>query len=360
MNKTACREENNNSGKLDYRQLHQSLIVVDGHSDLITDIWRRHQRGEKGLFLNKYADELKKGGVNAVMLSTGGDGPSHNIGSDDPLWSTLKRIQSVYKENEQSSDVVSLCTSVVDMEAAFASSKIAMFMMIEGGRPLRDDLGMVELYYRLGIRSIQLTWNGRNLIGDGCGESETKGKLTRFGKAVVKEMNRIGMLVDVSHASESTFYSVMETSDSPVVVSHANTRALCDHIRNLTDKQIKTLAEQKGVIGICFFPVFIDLEKPSLERLLDHVDHIASLVGTDSIGLGADFIDYALDIFLSDLEKARQGRSHGTDVFVPDEIRNVKALPNLTCGLLRRGYSEEDITKILGRNLLRVYKQTIG
>jgi membrane dipeptidase len=362
MNVSGSMEKENDlqTSNPDYLQLHDKLIVVEGHSDLMIDIYRRHQRGEKAVFLNKYANELRKGGVNVIILSTGGDSGAQNVGSDDPLWMTLKRIQAINRENDDSGEVVSLCTSIRDMEKALADKKIAMFMMIEGGRPLRDDLAMVELYYRLGIRSIQITWNGRNLLGDGCGERETYGKLTRFGKAVVKEMNRLGMVIDVSHISESTFYSVAETSDSPIIASHANARAVCDHVRNLTDEQIKILAEKNGVMGICYYPSFIDSEKPSLERLLDHVDHIAGLVGVDTISLGPDFIDYALDIIFTNLKFAAQGTNYGNEYFLPDEIKDVTTLPNLTRGLLQRGYSEEDIGKILGNNLIRVYKQAVG
>lgn len=351
---------NSNTNNLDYLQLHEKLIVVEGHSDLMIDIHRRRQRGEKAVFLNKYVDKLRKGGVNVIILSAGGDSAFQNRDSDDRLWVALRRIQSVYRENDESREVVSLCTSIRDMEEALAANKIAMFMMIEGGRALRDDLAIVEVFYRLGIRSIQLTWNGRNLIGDGCGERETGGKLTRFGKAVVKEMNRLGMVVDVAHASESTFYSAAEISEAPIIVSHANARAVCDHVRNLTDHQIKTVAEKEGVIGICFVDVFIDSKKPSLEKLLNHVDHIANLVGTDSISLGPDFIDYALDIFLSDVKKAGEGTNYSSEYLLPDEIRDVTTLPNLTRGFLERGYSEEDIGKILGNNLIRVYKQVVG
>jgi len=358
MDVSGYKKNNTQTSNLGYLELHEKLIVVEGHSDLMVDIVRRHQRGENAVFSNKYADKLKKGGVNVIILSAGGDSRSMNAGSDDPLWQALKKIQAVYKENDESRELVSLCTSIGDIEEALASKKIGMFMTLEGGRPLRDDIAMVELYYRLGIRSIQLTWNGRNLIGDGCGERETNGKLTRFGKAVVKEMNRLGMVIDVSHASESTFYSVVEISDSPIIVSHANARALCDHVRNLTDDQVKIVAEKGGVIGICFYPVFIDLKEPSLEKLLDHVDYIVNLAGIDSISLGPDFVDYALDLFLPSL--AGEGTSYRDELSFPDEIRDVTTLPNLTRGLLLRGYSEEDIGKILGMNLIRIYKQIVG
>jgi membrane dipeptidase len=339
---------------------HQGLVVVDGHSDLVVDIHRRRRRGETAVLRTVYAEPLRAAGVDVLMLSTGGDAPAQNVGSDDPLWCTLQRIESVHQEAVESGDVAALCATVGDVERALAAGKLALLMMIEGGRPIRDDVSMVELYHRLGIRSIQLTWNGRNLLGDGCAETEAGGKLTRLGKAVVKAMNRLGMVIDLSHASEATFYSALEVSAAPIIVSHANARAVCNHIRNLTDDQIRALARQGGVIGACLFPRFIDPERPSMERLLDHVDHIASLVGTDAISLGPDLIDYALDIFLPELRGFAQGAMYGSDIRFPDDLKDVAALPLMTAGLRRRGYAPEDIAKIMGGNLLRVYRQVIG
>jgi membrane dipeptidase len=120
------------------------------------------------------------------------------------------------------------------------------------------------------------------------------------------------------------------------------------------------VAQKRGVIGICFFPIFIDLERPSLDKLLDHIDHIANLVGVDFISLGADFFDYALDIFLPTLLGAGEGTSYGKEIPLPEEIKDVTTLPNLTRGLLQKGYSEVDIGKIMGKNLIQVYKQVVG
>ena len=345
----------------EYLEIHKNSIVVQGHSDSMIEIYRQHQRGNKALFLNKWADKLRKGGVNVIVLSTGGDSAIQNLGSEDHLWVALRRIHSVYKENDESGEVVSLCKSIGDMEQALAENKIAMFMMIEGGRPLRDDIAMVEIYYLLGVRSIQLTWNGGNLIGDGCGERETR-KLTDFGKAVIKEMNSLGMVVDVSHASESTFYSAAEVSDSPIIVSHANARALCNHVRNLNDEQIKVVAEKGGVIGIAFVPEFIDIDskKVCLQRLIDHIDHIASLVGVDSISLGPDFVDDIIDSIHRIDGAGGEGIDYVDISHLPDEIKDVTALPNLTRGLIQRGYSEEDVGKIMGKNWIRVYEQVVG
>lgn len=339
---------------------HRDLVVVDGHSDLVVDIYRRHRRGETAVFRRVHADTLRAAGVDVLMLSTGGDAPAQNVGSDDPVWCTLQRIQAVHREQEQSQDVVTLCGRMAEVDQALAAGQIALLMMIEGGRPLRDDAGMLELYYRLGIRSIQLTWNSRNLLGDGCAETEAGGRLTRLGKAVVKTMNRLGMVIDLSHASEATFYSALDTSEAPIIVSHANARAVCSHLRNLTDDQIRALAQHGGVIGACLFPRFIDPEQPSMERLLDHIDHIAALVGVDAISLGPDLIDYALDIFLPELRGYAQGALYGDDFQFPDDLKDVSALPLVTVGLRRRGYATEDIAKIMGGNLLRVYRRVIG
>jgi len=345
----------------DHLKLHRSFTVVDGHSDLVADILRRRQRGEKAVLLHCYAQELRNAGIRVLMMSTGGDAPVQNIGSDDPMWCTLKRVLAIQQEADESAAAVALCRSVADVEAAIEADKIALLMMIEGGRPLRDDLDAVKFYYLIGIRSIQLTWNARNLLGDGCAESATGGKLTRFGKAVVQEMNSLGMLIDLSHSSESTFYSVAETSTSPFIVSHANARALCNHVRNLTDDQIKLLAQKGGLMGTCFFPRFIDPERPSLERLLDHVDHIAGLVGTDYIAIGADLIYYALDIFEAELTGGRGAGIYGGSTFdIPDDLKDLRSFPLFSRGLLHRGYSHDDVDKIMGRNLLRVYKQVIG
>jgi membrane dipeptidase len=345
----------------DHLQLHRLFTLVDAHSDLVADILRRRERGEKAVLLSTYAQELRDAGIKVMMMSTGGDAPVQNIGSGDPMWCTLKRILAIQRESEESGAAVRLCRSMAEVETTVKEGKLALLMMIEGGRPLRDDVDTVEFYYRVGIRSIQLTWNARNLLGDGCAESASGGKLTRFGKAVVREMNRLGMLIDLSHSAESTFYSVAETSTAPFIVSHANARALCNHLRNLTDDQLKLLAQKGGLVGACFFFRFIDTERPSMSRLLDHVDHIAGLVGTDYIAIGADLIYYALDIFQAELTGGGGSAIYGAGGFdMPDDLRDLRSFALFSKGLLERGYSREDVEKIMGGNLLRLYRKVIG
>jgi len=182
---------------------------------------------------------------------------------------------------------------------------------------------------------LTLTWNHRNEIADGVFDRRTKGGLTRFGVEVIQEMNRLNMLIDVSHLSEAGFWDVLEVSRKPVMASHSNCRRICDSPRNLSDDQIKSLAGAGGVMGLCFVPDFVHLSEPSLDKLIDHVDHVTELAGIDCLGLGSDF--------------------DGFEAALPG-LEDVSRLPALTEGLLHRGYSTEAIQKILGGNFLRLLK----
>jgi membrane dipeptidase len=228
-----------------------------------------------------------------------------------------------------------------DIYRAVKDHKIGALLSLEGGEPLSGDLGVLRMLYKLGVRSVTLTWNQRNDIADGVGERRTKGGLTSFGVQVVEEMNRLGMLIDASHMSDEGFYDLISATKRPIVASHSNCRSLCDHPRNLTDDQIKAIATNGGVIGMVFSPDFIDKEKDkqSVDRLLDHVDHITDIVGVEHIGIGSDFDGFP---------------------GIPKGLEDVTKMPNITKGLVARGYSERDVRKILGENYLEVFKKTIG
>ena len=190
----------------------------------------------------------------------------------------------------------------------------------------------------IGVRLMGLTHNYNNEIADGVSEARTKGGLTEFGVKVVQEMNHLGMVVDIAHIAEAGFYEVLDVSKTPVVVSHANCRAIKDHPRNLNDNQLKALSEANGVICMSFAPMFVDEINPTLERLLDHIDHAVDIAGVQSVGLGSDFD--GIDRPLAGLE-------------------DVSHLPNLTLGLAKRGYSKFDIKKILGENLLKLFQKSL-
>jgi len=220
--------------------------------------------------------------------------------------------------------------SAGDIRKAKAEGKTALLLAVEHADGVEGSLHILRSLYEIGVRSIGLTHNRSSLAADGCGEARDGVGLTKFGVQLVREMNRLGIVVDLAHASPSAFYHVLEVSERPVIFSHGNARALCDHQRNLDDRQLEALAAAGGVIGVSFVPDFIDAHAPSFERLLDHIDHIRSVAGVDVIGIGSDF------------------DGGGT------LLRDAGAFPAITAGLLDRGYSEEEVRKILGENTMRL------
>lgn len=223
-----------------------------------------------------------------------------------------------------------------DLETAFRVRRPALVLAIEHADATEGSLNILHALYALGVRAIGLTHNKSSCAADGCWEAREGVGLTRFGVSLVQEMNRLGMLVDLAHVSPGAFFHALEVSAQPVLFSHGNARALCDHPRNLTDDQLRALAQQGGVIGVSFVPIFVDAQAPTLERLLDHIDHIVGIAGIQSVALGSDF------------------DGGGT------LIANVLEIESITAGLLARGYAEADVRAILGENALRVLTAVLG
>jgi membrane dipeptidase len=234
-------------------------------------------------------------------------------------------------------------------------------MALEGSSSIGSDLSLLQNYYNLGVRSFALTHNKKNLLADGCAVESASG-LTHLGKGYVKDLNTLNVLIDLSHISEPSFWDVLDIIEKSPVATHSNVRALCNHPRNLTDDQIIAIAERNGVIGINFFSIFIDIKKSkaTIDRLIDHIDYIADLVGMNHVGLGPDFLNYYID----DL-KTLQGLMDYPFGGVSDPgttfevIRDVTGFPNLFESLKRRGYSDREVGKIQGENFLRVFKEII-
>jgi membrane dipeptidase len=260
---------------------------------------------------------------------------------DRSLKRTLQLIDCFYREIEKNQNDISLITNYNQIKEANKTGKIAAILSIEGGEALEGDLGVLRVLYKLGVRLLTLTWNQRNQIADGISESRTGSGLTEFGLKVIDEMNDLRMLIDVSHLSETGFWDVIKRSKAPIVASHSNCYALCPHLRNLKDEQIKALADKGGVIGITFVPNFLTQEKrkTTVEDVVKHIDYLIEKVGVDYVGLGSDF--------------------DGTDG-LPLGLEGVDKIPNITEELLDRGYEEKDIKKILGENFLRVFKEVVG
>ncbi len=239
---------------------------------------------------------------------------------------------------ERCSKEVKVIYSYSDLDQLSADNKVGALISIEGGEALEGEPAVLRLLFRLGVRGLGLTWNQENQLATGVGNGVGGKGLTSLGRKVVKEMNRLGMIVDLAHINEKGFYNAISVSSKPVIVSHANSRALCDHPRNLSDEQLRTLRDAGGVIGLSFCPNFVDSHQATFERLLDHFAHIAGVTGVEHLGFGSDF--------------------DGIEEVIPG-MEDASALTGLVEGLSRRGFNAEEIENITANNFLRVLKDIL-
>jgi len=363
------------------RQIHFSSLVFDTHVDtpqrLLFDRFDLAKRDLEGCV---DIPRLREGGVGAIFFALWVPveitGSAATRRARDLLDATLNQIKI------HDSDLT-LATSAEEVRAARTSGKIAVMLGIEGGHAIDNDLAILREFHARGVRYMTLTHNAATDWADSSNSAPRHDGLTDFGRQVILEMNRLGMLVDVSHVSDATFYDVLETSRAPVIASHSCCRSLCDAPRNLDDAMIRVLAAKGGVIHITFHNSFLSQEyatanrglaadnsahekevtrkcgdneaqklmegqrwsdesigagklpQVSWEKIVEHVDHATRLVGADHVGLGSDF----------------------DGAFMPLGMEDASKFPWITEGLLRRGYSEADIRKILGENTLRVMEE---
>lgn len=254
-----------------------------------------------------------------------------------------------------------LVRSPEDIVAAKRTGRTGLYLYFQSPEPLATELWRVRLFYELGLRMIQLTYNARSLAGDGCAERTDSG-LSEWGLVLVEQCNRLGIAVDVSHCGYRTTMEAIEASKTPTLITHANARALCDNPRCKTDEQAKACAARGGVIGVQALPAFISATdtKPTIEDMLDHLDHWVRLVGVDHVGLGLDLTngherdDYSLLGYKPEMYK--NVWVDGVQQWIAG-LGSLAELPNITERLLRRGYGDEDVAKILGGNFVRVLTQ---
>lgn len=296
-------------------------------------------------------------------------------------------IDAVYQQAEKSPDKMMMAFSTADIEKAYRQKKFAALMGLEGGHAIENNIRLLRDFYRLGVRYMTLTWSNTNEWADASGDINDENVkhhngLTQFGREIVREMNRVGMMVDISHVSDKTFYQTLTVTRAPVIASHSSARALTDHGRNMTDDMLRAMKDNGGVVMVNFYSTFIDddfrkayaaqakersaaqrelrermkdadplalnleqdklskewaakIPRPPLKSLIDHIDHIAKVAGVDHVGLGSDF--------------------DGVNS-LPAEMDSAADLPKITAELMKRGYTAADMKKILGGNLLRVFK----
>ena len=299
--------------------------------------------------IDQQLPELRRGGVTCAVGT---------VASIEGSRETLHAIAAWFPTLRERCGDLCLATTAADIEAAKRAGKVAVVLQFQGGTPLDYNANLVEAFYRLGVRVIQLTYNERNPLGDGCTERTDAG-LSDLGVQVIAEMNRLGVAVDLSHVGYRTSMEAIEASAAPVIFSHSNARAVCDSARNLTDDQMRAAAARGGVIGVNAFPAFVARHQaPTVEHLLDHIEYMVRVVGDDHVGLGFDFS--------RETEEDYKYFKYKEDVYpkppwvYPAGIDGFAKIPNVTRGLVARGYSDDAIRKILGGNFLRIFRQVWG
>ncbi len=249
-------------------------------------------------------------------------------------WRGLELTEAALRFIDENKERVYLIQTKDDLKNLRDSDKIGLLLNIEGGEILGESIFMVDLLYRLGVRSIGLTWNERNAIGEGVGDPLSKAGLSRFGREVIKKMNKLGMIVDVSHLNEPGFWDVVALSERPVIASHSCAQALCSHPRNLSDAQLRALAQNNGLVGINFCQDFLNAAgQADIEDVVRHICHIAEVAGVDTVGFGSDFDGIPT---------------------TPKGLENAAKYPDLIERLLHTGFSSADVQKICHGNFVRV------
>ena len=325
---------------MDSGRLHKESIVFDAHCDTLQEVLAGKRRlGERSEEGHIDLPRLHEGGVTAQIFASF-VGPNHL--PRGAARQALRLLDVFYQELEENADQLTLATSASDIERAKVEGKVAAILSLEGAEALEGDLGVLRAFYKLGVRNIGLTHNLRNAAADGVDETRSNSGLTNFGVQLVQEMNRLGIMVDISHLSPTGVRDVLHVSEAPVIASHSNAYALCPHRRNLTDEQLEGVASKEGVVGVTFVPYFVtkDGNQATLKGVLDQIDYMVKTMGVDHVGLGSDF-----------------------DGFFNANVRgleDVTRLPRLTAGLVERGYSQEQVKKILGGNFMRVFREVVG
>jgi membrane dipeptidase len=368
-------------------QIHNSALIVDTHADTPQrfldqnfDIGSTDSKDIGHISL----DKVREGNLGAEFFSIWVE-PSFK---GQYAHRAVDLIDSVYEQAARHHDRMMMAFSTDDIQRAREQKAFAALLGIEGGHAIENDLRLLREFYRLGVRYMTLTWSNTNEWADSSGDSDDPkvqhhNGLTAFGKEVVVEMNRLGMMVDISHVSDKTFYDTVAVSKAPIIASHSSARALTNHPRNLTDDMLRAVARNNGVVQVNFFSGFVDedfrkvfdastkerdaavaafverrkaegklatyveyewierawaarIPRPPFKSLIDQIDHIAKVAGVDHVGLGSDF--------------------DGVSGATPAGMDSAADLPKITQGLLDRGYSPDDIAKILGGNLMRVFR----
>jgi membrane dipeptidase len=338
------------------RQLHTSAVVADTHNDLLMAVVARPPDRWARFFRERWLPQLQDGGVDVQVLPVFIDSGFRPEGA---LRQTLRMIEAAHRVADGNADAVALCLDGAAIDETLGSGRIALVLALEGCPAIDDDVELLETLHRLGVRVASLVHFGRTALADGSGEDATGGRLTRSGVAALAEMERLGILFDVSHLGAAGVEHVLELATRPVIATHSSARALRDHHRNLTDAQLKGIATGGGVICVNFFAGFVDETEHTVERLVDHILHVADVAGIDHVGIGPDFIaEVEHDLWPPWCEDYT---IEGIDIrsCIPG-LEGPGGLPLVTAALVQRGVDADAIAKVLGGNVMRLFRAELG
>jgi membrane dipeptidase len=328
--------------------------IVDMHFDLLIDLYEKRNR--PGVLVSHFLPEFEAGDIGVLGVAIYVE---DRYLPEMGLRIALDQVARLYAEVEQT-EHFAICKTFGEIQRARAANKIALMITMEGVEPLGDDLNLLRVFYELGLRAVGLTHARRNAAGSGgifSASGSPRDGLTAFGRDLVRECERLGILIDLAHINPKGFEEIVDLTTKPLIVSHTNSRKFYDIERNISDEQIKLVGQRGGVVGVNAILVSPKPEKSTLDHYVDHIEHVIGLIGIDSVGIGFDFCEYLFRQLPANIVQELAAKLT-TPHFIPD-LTNHSQARNLTRKLIERGFNDKQIEKILYQNWMRLLEETL-
>lgn len=314
------------------------MNIFDGHTDILADVVARRLAGETDAVRQHHLEKLTLGQV------TGGNFVLWMDPKTASMEMLINAMKHISMEMDEANDFIFQIRNAMDFRQAQTTGKMALVLGMEGLSAIGDDLTQIDWLYQQGVRCASLTWNEANTLATGI-EGETSRGLTHVGKEAVEKMENLGILVDVSHLNETSFWDVIQLAQEPVMASHSNAWTLCQHPRNLKDEQIKAIGNSGGLVGVNAWPDFLHEHQPSVDHYVEQIDYLVSLIGIDGVILGFDFCDFMPTDPDEDPDQKLETES----------LENAASAQQVIKRLTKKGYGPQDLEKIAWKNMMRVY-----
>lgn len=323
--------------------MNQRISVVDGHADVWIDVDLKRNQGETSVFKHYHLDKFKHSNI---MHSVFAIWLERTATTED----VLNMVNNICAEFNENTDIIHSIREYSDFAFAEEHNKIGILTTLESLHFFKGNINLLDTFYQLGVRQASLTWNEENEFGTGATSNPERG-LTPLGIEALKKIQSLNMMFDVSHLNEKSFWDVMKHSNAPILASHSNAKSICDHPRNLSDEQLKAIADNDGFVGLNSVPMVVAPSNPTIDTLMDHLEHMISILGIERVGFGFDFYDY-----LEEEEDPQTTMDY--DCYIPG-FENARDIPNLLNAMKNRGFSDTDIEKIAYKNFLTYAKKIL-